>query len=135
MGVFSKFFSKKSKETIQEIELDLLKLKKKTNAEMIAIFGISGRLKGLPLIYASDDDTDLKKFTARLYELLAPIAFLSDNKTFRDFVINYEDSILFYKEILTNIGYFAIIRDKDGVLPLKQWVNKNETVLKDLLHN
>ena len=48
-------------------------IKKKINAEMISIFGIGGRLKGLPLIYACDDGIDLKQFSARLYEVSSTI--------------------------------------------------------------
>ena len=136
MGILSRIFGEKKEEeeTIQAIEEDLLKLKIKTKAEMIAIFGVGGRLKGLPLIYAADDDPALKQFSARLYELIEPIKFLSENRTLRDFVINYYDSILFYKQILPNIGFFAILRDKEDILTVKEWVYKKESVLKELLH-
>ena len=46
MGFLSKLLGKKEEKSIQEIESDMAKLKKKVNAEMIAIFGIGGRLKG-----------------------------------------------------------------------------------------
>ena len=135
MGILSRIFGeKKEEETIQAIEEDLLKLKGKTKAEMIAIFGVGGRLKGLPLIYAADDDSALKQFSARLYELIGPINFLSEKRSLRDFVVNYEDSILYYKQILINIGFFAIILDKEDILTLKQWFYKKESVLKELLH-
>ena len=135
MGILSRIFGgKKSEETIQAIEEEMIKLKNKTNAEMIAIFGVGGRLKGLPLIYVADDEGALKKFAARLFELLSPINFLSDERTLRDFIINYADSILFYKQILTNIGYFAIFPYKNDTLTLKQWIYKKESVLKELLH-
>ncbi len=135
MGILSRIFGgKKAEESIQAIEQEMIKLKNKTHAEMIAIFGVGGRLKGLPLIYAADDEPDLKKFSARLFELIKPINFLSEERTMRDFVINYADSILFYKQILTNIGYFAIFPDKNDTLTLKQWIYKKESVLKELLH-
>ena len=135
MGILSRIFGeKKEEETIQAIEEDLLKLKGKTKAEMIAIFGVGGRLKGLPLVYAADDEPALKQFSARLYELIGPIKFLSEQRSLRDFVINYEDSILYYKQILTNFGFFAILLDKEDILTLKQWYYKKESVLKELLH-
>ena len=34
---------------------------------------------------------------------------LSDDKIFRDFNVNYEESILFFKPITTNIGFLAIL--------------------------
>lgn len=136
MGILSRIFGgKKEEETIQAIEAEMVKLKEKTKAEMIAIFGVGGRLKGLPLIYVADDEAALKRFSARLFELVGPIKFLSENRTLRDFVINYADSILFYKQILTNIGYFAIFQDKEDTLTLKQWIYKKESILKELLHD
>jgi len=82
MGILSKLFGTKSEESFQEMESDLIKFQKKINAEMIAIFGTGGRLKGLPLIYATSDDNDLKKISARLNELLKPVNNLSDNRAF-----------------------------------------------------
>ncbi len=136
MGILTRIFGEKKEEeeSIQAIEKDLLKLKERVKAEMIAIFGVGGRLKGLPLVYAADDEPALKQFSARLYELIGPIKFLSEQRTLRDFVINYHDSILFYKQILTNIGFFAILLDKEDILTVKQWVYKKESTLKDLLH-
>jgi len=134
MGFLSRIFGKKEEESIQEIESEMAKLKKKVNAEMIAIFGIGGRLKGLPLIYASDDEADLKQFSARLYEIIDPLTKLTHDRTLRDFIINYNDSILFFKQFMKNIGYFAIFRNQNDLLNLKQWIYKKEQVLKELLH-
>jgi hypothetical protein len=135
MGILTKLFGKKeTEEGFQAIESELVKLQKKINAEMIVIFGTGGRLKGLPLIYTASDENDLKRFSARLYELMAPINILSDKRRVRDFIINYEDSILFFKQILGNIGYFALFQNKDDILLLKQWVYKKEQTLKELFH-
>ncbi len=135
MGILSRLFGKKEAEqSFKEIEAELIKLQKKINAEMIVIFGTGGRLKGLPLIYSASDENELKRFSARIYELLNPINNLSDKRQFRDFIINYEDSILFFKKILANIGYFAIFQNKDDLLSLKQWVYKKEQTLKELFH-
>ncbi len=135
MGILSKIFGKKEQASIQEIESDMAKLKKKINAEMIAIFGIGGRLKGLPLIYVCEDDTDLKQFSARLYEVIGPLDKLANERILRDFIINYSDSILFYKRIMKNIGYFAIFYNKNALLNIKQWIYKKEEILKQLLHD
>ena len=136
MGILTRLFGKKeAEESFQEIESDLIRLRKKTNAEMIVIFGTGGRLKGLPLIFSADDETDLKKFSARLHELINPVNNLSDERVLRDFVINYEESILFFKQILTNkISFFALFQDKDNLLVIKQWIYKKEESLKELLH-
>ncbi|MHA1293957.1 MAG: hypothetical protein ACTSQJ_14980 [Promethearchaeota archaeon] len=135
MGILSKLFNKKIEENFQQIELDLKKLKKKTNAEIIAIIGTGGRLKGLPLIFVSDDETELKKFSARINELIIPLDNLAANRIFQDLVINFNNSILFFKKILKNIGYFALFQDRNNILPIKQWLYKKEVSLKDLLHD
>ncbi len=135
MGFLSKIFGQKEEQGIQEIEVEMEKLKKKTNAEMIAIFGIGGRLKGLPLIYVSDNENDVKRLSARLYEVIDPITKITDEKTIRDFIVNYNDSILFFKQIMKNIGYFAMFGNQNDLLMLKQWIYRKEQVLKNLLHD
>ncbi|MFX0030416.1 MAG: hypothetical protein ACFE8B_14485 [Candidatus Hermodarchaeota archaeon] len=135
MGFLSKIFGKKEEKGIQEVELEMQKLKKKVDAEMIAIFGIGGRLKGLPLIYASDDDSNMKQISARLYEIIEPLNKLAKERILRDLIINYDDSTLFFKQIMKNIGYFAIFHEKSNLLTLKQWIYKKEEFLKELLHD
>ena len=117
MGILSRLFGKKeTEESFKQIEEELSKMQKKMNSEMIVIFGTGGRLKGLPLIYVAIDETELKKFAARIYEIIAPLNTLSEDRNLRDCVINYEDSILFFKQILANIGFFAIFQNKDDIL-------------------
>ncbi|MFX1426276.1 MAG: hypothetical protein ACFFBE_07475 [Promethearchaeota archaeon] len=135
MGFLSKIFGKKEEKGIQEVELEMQKLKKKVDAEMIAIFGIGGRLKGLPLIYASDDDSNMKQISARLYEIIEPLNNLATERILRDLIINYDDSTLFFKQIMKNIAYFAIFHEKSNLLALKQWIYKKEEFLKELLHD
>lgn len=135
MGFLSKIFGKKEVKGIQEIELEMQKLKKKVDAEMIAIVGIGGRLKGLPLIYTSDDDSNLKQISARLNEIIEPLNNLATERLLRDLIINYDDSTLFFKQIMKNIGYFVIFHEKSNLLTLKQWIYKKEEILKELLHD
>ena len=135
MGFLSKIFGKKEEKGIQEIESEMVKLKKKVDAEMIGIFGIGGRLKGLPLIYTSNDESDLKQISARLYEIVEPLNNLTNERILRDLIINFDDSTLFFKQIMKNIGYFAIFHDKNNLLTLKQWIYKKENFLKELLHD
>ena len=135
MGFLSKLFGKKEQESIQEIEADIVKLKKKTKAEMISIFGIGGRLKGLPLIYASDNENDLKQFAARLYEIIEPLNKVANNRILRDITINYNDSVLFFSQFMKNIGYFALFHNKIDLLNFEQWIHKKEQILKELLHD
>ncbi|MFW9824214.1 MAG: hypothetical protein ACFFE4_14820 [Candidatus Thorarchaeota archaeon] len=135
MGFLSKIFGKKEEMGIKEIEMEMAKLKKKVNAEMIAIFGIGGRLKGLPLIYVSNNESDMKKITARLYEIIEPVYNIDNERVLRDMIINYDNSTLFFKQIMANIGYFAVFKDKSDLLNLKQWIYKKVDYLKELLHD
>ena len=136
MGILSKIFGRKEEEAdFQQIDQELEKLRQKENAEMVVICGLSGRLKGLPLIYSAEDEKELKRFTARLNEIITPLNNISNNRTIRDFILNYHDSVLFYKPVMENIGFFALLEERSNILPVKQWIYKKEDVLKNLLHD
>jgi len=137
IGILSKLkdaFSSKSIDSLKEIETELSKLQKKINSEMIALIGIGGRIKGLPLVYIANDEDQLKKISARLYEILNPLNNLSSEHQFRDFIVNYDDSIIFFKPVFSNVGFVANIKDKDDIVGLKQWIYKYEQILKELFH-
>jgi hypothetical protein len=138
MGLFSKlkdFFSGKSIESLQEFEIELKKLQKKVNSEIIALIGTQGRLKGLPLVYTSIEEVNLRKYAALLTELVDPINQLSNEEKVKDFIIHYEESILFFKPIMNNISFFAIFPDKDNLPALEQWINTNSLNLRRLFHD
>jgi hypothetical protein len=138
MGLFSRlkdFFSGKSIESLQEFEVELKKLQKKVKSEVIALIGTQGRLKGLPLVYTSIEDGNLKKHAAILAELVDSINQLSNEKKMKFFLIRYEESLLFFKPIMTNISFFAIFPDKDNMAALEQWINTNSLNLRKLFHD
>ncbi len=138
MGLFSKlkdFFSGKSIESLQEFEIELKKLQKKVNSEIIALIGTQGRLKGLPLVYASTEEVNLRKYAALLTELVDPLNQLSNEKKVKDFIVHYEESILFFKPIMNNISFFAIFPEKDNLPALEQWINTNSLNLRRLFHD
>jgi hypothetical protein len=141
MGILTKvkeLFEKTEKkpiETLRQLEEELAKILIKNKFEMIALIGTGGRLKGLPLVYAADDEGSLKILSARLSELLKTIQNLSEEDILRDIIINYNDSVLFFKPIMTNISFFAIVRENNDILILKQFIYKNEDILKELFHD
>ena len=102
---------------------------------MIVILGTSGRLKGLPIIYVTDDEKELKKISARIIEILKPIDNISEDKILQDIVISYDDSILFFKQILDHIAYVSVFYGKNQLLPIKQWIYDKEQSLKELFHD
>ncbi len=134
MGFFSKL-SKKALENAQEIEDELNRLRNKTNAEIISIIGTGGRLKGLPLIYVCRDEIELKKFTARLPEIIPSINNISEDRNLRDILINYDDSILFFKQIMPNVSFFAVYPNKGDILTIKKWIYNKLESLKEILHD
>ncbi|MHA1150358.1 MAG: hypothetical protein ACTSR8_19190 [Promethearchaeota archaeon] len=135
MGVLSKLFGKKeTEEGFKQIESELSKLAKKTDSEMIGIFGTGGRLKGLPLIYIAEDENQLKRISAQLNEIINPINLIEEDQMVLDVVISYPNYLLYFKEIMKNISYFALLKDRNEILTHKQWVYKNIELMKDLFH-
>jgi len=136
MGLFSKLkdlFSGKSLESLKEYEPEIQKLQKKSNSEIIALIGTHGRLKGLPIIYAATDESDIRRLTAQITELIGPLTKISDEETIRDVTIRYYGSILFYKPISENVSFFALASYKTDISTLDQWVNSNTVALREVL--
>jgi len=137
MGIFSKvkeLFDKKPVDSLKQLEESLTKLQLKNRYEILALIGTGGRLKGLPLVYAAEDENSLKIFTARMTELLKMIENLSKERILRDFIINFNDSIIFFKPIIKDISFMAIINENDDIIEIKQFIYKNEQLIRELLH-
>ncbi len=138
MGLFSRlkeFFSGKSIESIREFENELKKLQKKSDSEVIALIGTGGRLKGLPLVYVSNEETDLKRYTARIAELINPLDNLSLEKTVKDVLIRFEDSNLLYVPIMREISFFGITPKTSEINTLGNWITEKAQIIKELFHN
>ncbi|MHA1131806.1 MAG: hypothetical protein ACTSQI_11725 [Candidatus Helarchaeota archaeon] len=138
MGLFSRlkeFFSGKSIESIKEFENELNKLQKKSDSEVIALIGTGGRLKGLPLIYVSNDEHSIKRYTARIAELISPLNNLSTEKSVKDVLIRFEDSSLLYVPLMKEISFFGITFKNNEVITLRNWITEKIPLIKDLFHN
>jgi hypothetical protein len=138
MGLFSRlkeFFSGKSIESIKEFETELEKLQKKSNSEVLALIGTGGKLKGLPIVYVSNEDSILKRYTARIAELINPLNTLSAEKTVKDVMIRFEDSILVYVPILKGLSFFGIVPRKNDFFTLRNWVTNNSPLIKELFQD
>lgn len=137
MGIFSKLkeiFTKKPMESLQGFEEEIGKLQKKSNADIIALIGTQGRLKGLPLIYASNDDIDFRRYSARLIELNNPLNTIIGDKIFLDLTLRFSDSILYYRPVLKNISFFAICSNQNNITIVKQWIFEKDQALRELFH-
>lgn len=122
-------------ETLKDFEADLIKLKEKTNCSYTALIGTGGRLKGLPLIYATDDENLLKRYTAKLCELVEPLKNLSNQDKLREFRIYYEDTIVIFKPIANDIDFIAAVKNSDYVQYIAQWIYKKQSDLKNIFEN
>lgn len=137
MGIISKLkeiFEKKQIEfeSLKELEKELATLRKNTNSMIVAVIGIGGRLKGLPLIYDADDENNLKIYAAKINELILPINNLDHDKVLNDFIINYKDSIFLCKVITENIGFLGFTRFSNDMELIQQWLLKNMKILTKL---
>jgi len=140
MGIISKLkelFEKKTIEfeSLKEVEKELAILKKNTNSMIIALIGIGGRLKGLPLVYDANDENILKLYAAKINELINPIKTLANDKILDDFIINFKDSIILCKIITNNIGFLGFTRFSNDIELIQQWLFKNKKMLLKLFED
>ncbi len=134
MGILSKLFGKKSIETLKEFDAELTKFQKKIGYEMIALIGTAGRLKGLPLIYAyaAEDDTSLKKYSARLNEIINPINVITEGRKVDELSLLFEGNILILKPITPEIAFFAITQITSDITSIQQWIDKRISILEKI---
>lgn len=138
MGLLSKLremFSKKSIESFNEIEAEFEKIQKKSSSQIIALIGTSGKLKGLPLVYVSKEEDNLRSYAARITEFANPLKNIFNEKKIKEFIIQYEDSILYFNPIMKDISLIAIIENQSDIAILQQWINNKNEELKEIFHS
>ena len=135
MGILSKSKSE-HQESLQEFESKLGKLQHKIKSRMLALVGLKGRLKGLPIVYVIKNgyDNDLKLFAAQLNEFIEPLNKLLSYRKVEDFTINTEDETLFFEPITENVGFFADLANSNNIFEVKHLLSKNKEKLRELLH-
>ena len=123
-------------ESLQEFESELGKLQHKIKSKMLALVGLKGRLKGLPIVYVIKNgyDNDLKLFAAQLNEFIEPLNKLLSYRKVEDFTINTEDVTLFFEPITENVGFFADLSSNNNIFEIKHLLSKNKEKLRELLH-
>jgi len=135
MGILSKVkevIVGKPAESLKEFELELYRIKQKCKSKIVALVGIGGRLKGLPLIYTSDDDKILNLTSAKLYEILASVYDITGGKKVKDVILSCEDEIYILKPLMENIGIFAIIPDESEIPHIREWIDKKVPLLENI---
>lgn len=132
MGILSRLFGKKTYDSVKEFDEELTKFQQKNASEMMALVGTGGRLKGLPLVYSTENETDLKKYAARLIELIAPIKVITEGKSIERFTLIFDEKLLYFKPITQEVCFFAVLPNSSNMLSIQSWVNKKAKVLQEL---
>ncbi|HEY0090037.1 MAG TPA: hypothetical protein VGB37_14420 [Candidatus Lokiarchaeia archaeon] len=136
MGILDRLkeiLNRTSVESLKDFELELYRIKQKTNSKLIALIGTGGRLKGLPLIYTFDDDKILNKIAAKLCEVKSFALDISDEKKLNEIILNYENNILIFNPFMKDIGFFAIIQSDTDIISIRTWMEKKLPTIKALI--
>jgi len=134
MGIFDKIkdiFAKSSLESLQDLEKKIQVLHGKAIfSEVVALIGIGGRLKGLPLVYSVKEEKEFKALVARLSELINPLNDLESTNELIEFLIIYKGLYVIFISIKENIGFLGSSPIMDDITVFREWINKN---MKDLI--
>ncbi|MBN1802986.1 MAG: hypothetical protein JW891_15865 [Candidatus Lokiarchaeota archaeon] len=134
MGKFLKLFKYYKLETLKEFEGELKKLHFLTSSQIIAIIGIGGRFKGLPLIYVAEDEYQLKSYSARIVEILNKLTIFSNTERYpKELVVYYDDSVVFLRKITEDIGFLGLTKFESDAELIREWVSKRQRSLHDFI--
>lgn len=125
MGLLSRIFGSKDVESVKEIESELVELKKESRCDIISFIGLSGRLKGLPLIYQADDENKLKQVTAHLIEFFPALSRLTLGEELEKFNVEFDKKSIFFREITNKVGFFALASKFEHLTEAEDWLKDN----------
>ncbi|MHA1270060.1 MAG: hypothetical protein ACTSPY_09770 [Candidatus Helarchaeota archaeon] len=128
---FKEFFAGKPIETFKELEKDVNKLYKKCDSSLIALIGTAAKIKGLLLIYFTKDENYARLIAAKIPQIIDSIKIFN-NKEFTEIRIYYNDELVFLKQILDNISFVAIYKQKNDIYLIRQWIYNKLNILKTL---
>lgn len=136
MGIFEKLkdiFAKSSLESIQDLEKEIKLLHGRAMfSDIVAIIGIGGRLKGLPLIYSAKQEVEFKILVARISELINPIKSLEIQNELLEINLAYRGLYITYVSIKENIGFLGVSPMMDEIIIFRDWIKKNSKILSTL---
>ena len=103
---------------------------------MLALVGLAGRIKGLPIVYVTHNgyDHDLKLFSAKLNEFIEPLNKLLNYRKVDDLTINSDGETLYFEPIFEKFGFFANLGNSNNIFEIKHLLSKNKKNLRELLH-
>jgi ArsR family metal-binding transcriptional regulator len=135
MGLFSKLKETllgKDIETAVEFEKELEELVTDYGLTHVAIIGIGGRLKGLPLIYSSENENVIKNLAAKMPELIKPIQTLQPSQEFERTVIKYKEKYLILIKLNENIGFIGMSDRKTPIEDSVKWIESKKDIINKL---
>ena len=139
MGIFEKIkdlFAKSSLESIQDLEKEIQMLHGKAIfSDSVALIGIGGRLKGLPLIYSAKQEKEFKILVARISELISPVKNLEIQKELVEIDFVYKGLYIIFVSIKENIGFIGVSPIMDDMTTFRDWIKKNLKFLTTLFSN
>ena len=133
MGILSRIFGKKSIESLKEFEEELNKFREKNDSEMLALIGTGGRLKGLALVHSSKDEDLMKKYAARVNELMDPLNLVTQGKKVEELSLKFDGNHLIFKPITEDISFFAITQEESDISSIVEWIEDKRSDLENLL--
>ena len=126
------YFVKAPIESLKELEKELTELQSKFKSGFVTIIGFSGRMKGLPLIYQTEEEKTIKKITANLVNSLESMRDILSHQSIEHFNIHWTENIIYFRKITKNIGILALLEYGKDINRLKEWVSDNLTKIGHL---
>ncbi|TXT63416.1 MAG: hypothetical protein BAJALOKI1v1_730014 [Promethearchaeota archaeon] len=137
MEIFNKlkeYFGQTPIESLKELEKELMELQNKFKSGFVSIIGYSGRMKGLPLIYQSDEEKRIKRITANLVNSLESMKEILSHQTIENVNIHWTENILYFRKITKEIGIISLLQYGKDINKLKDWVGENLSKIEPLFH-
>ncbi|MFX1396337.1 MAG: hypothetical protein ACFFAS_04755 [Promethearchaeota archaeon] len=133
MGRFSNLLKFLRIESLTEFEGELQKLRFITSSQIIAIVGIGSRFKGLPLIYVTDNENQLKVYSARIVQVLEHLTYFRSEKPVKELIVYYDDYAVIFRRLSEDVGFLGLTRFESDAEVMRQWILKKESMLKKIL--
>jgi hypothetical protein len=136
MGILDKIkdvFGKSVIDSIQDYEIEIQKLHGKALfSDIVAIIGIGGRLKGLPLVYSVKEENNFKVLVARISELKNLVKTFEVRKVLEEIYLTFKGLNIIVIPITENIAFLGVSPMTDDMTIFRDWIKKNLKNLSNL---
>ncbi len=134
---FRRLISWRNKEIkdIKELEEEFKKLQQKSHAELITFLGIREKIKGLNLVYYTDDLIDHKLLAGVFAELFQNIQLLKNEflKSALDVsIIQSQEKSLIFAPITDSVVFLSILPNNKHNKTIQDWFSSRKQYLKNI---